>query len=234
MGTDIIKAYGLTKRYGNTFAVNDLNIQIPEGKVIGILGPNGSGKTTFLKMCAGLLLPTSGSLMIDGHKIGVETKKCVAYLPDRTYLSNGQTIKEQFDFFEDFYEDFDRVRAEAMLLDLRIDINAKFGVLSKGNKEKVQLILVMARNARVYLLDEPIGGVDPVTRDYILRTIIANRNPGSTVVISTHLISDVESVLDEFYFINFGHIIRQAAVKMATEETGKTVNEIYKEVFGCF
>ena len=181
----VLQTYGLTKRYGSHTALDGLTLQLPQGKIIGLLGPNGSGKTTLLKICAGILTPTVGQVGICGQPVGVGTKSMVSYLPDRTYLQNGQKIRDQLDFFQDFYKDFDRARAEQMLSALNIDLDKRFGTLSKGNKEKVQLVLVMSRRAKLYLLDQPIGGVDPAARDYILNTIINNYDPTATVLIST-------------------------------------------------
>ncbi len=230
----VLKVSGLTKRYvGNRAALDNLYMELPQGKIVGLLGPNGSGKTTLLKLCAGLLTPTSGSIEICGLPVGPETKALVSYLPDRTYLRTNQTIAEQLDFFQDFYEDFDRARAEDMLSKLNISPKARFGTLSKGNREKVQLVLVMSRRARLYLLDEPIGGVDPAARDYILNTIVGNYEPTATVIISTHLISDVEQVLDEFCFLHQGVIVRGGAVDVAREESGKSLDELFREVFRC-
>ena len=196
---NLVEIVNLTKKYGANVAVNNLTVSLPKGKIIGLLGPNGSGKTTLIKMLNGLLTPTEGTIMIDGNYVGPATKSKVAYLPDRTYLTMNQTIREILDFFQDFYTDFSRERAEEMLKSLGIDPAVKMRTLSKGTKEKVQLILVMSRNASLYILDEPIAGVDPAARDYILRTIINNYNPEATVLISTHLIEDVEQVLDEGY-----------------------------------
>ena len=230
----IMTTHNLTKSYGGAPALNNLNIQLPKGKIIGLLGPNGSGKTTLLKLAAGLLTPTSGHIEIDGNYVGTATKAVVSYLPDRTYLRNNQTISQQMDFFEDFYADFDRQRAEQMLMNLGITPDARFGTLSKGNREKVQLVLVMSRRAKLYLLDEPIGGVDPAARDYILRTIVTNYDPEATVVISTHLISDVEPVLDGFVFLWNGHVVRSGLVDEVREESGKSLDELFREVFRCF
>ncbi len=230
----VLKVTGLTKCYsGSTPALNNLYVELPQGKIVGLLGPNGSGKTTLLKLCAGLLTATSGSIEICGIPVGPQTKALVSYLPDRTYLRNNQTIAEQLDFFQDFYEDFDRARAEEMLAKLEISLSARFGTLSKGNREKVQLVLVMSRRARLYLLDEPIGGVDPAARDYILNTIVGNYEPTATVVISTHLIADVEPVLDEFCFLHRGTIIRGGSADVAREESGKSLDELFREVFRC-
>ena len=229
----ILTTQNLTKTYGGPPALNGISLQLPAGKIIGLLGPNGSGKTTLLKLAAGILTPTSGSIEIDGKPVGFETKAVVSYLPDRTYLRNNQNIGDQLDFFQDFYPDFDRMRAEGMLYDLGISPNTRFGTLSKGNKEKVQLVLVMSRRAKLYLLDEPIGGVDPAARDYILRTIVTNYDPTATVLISTHLIADVEPVLDEFLFINMGQIICLGSVDDMRDKTGKTLDELFREVFKC-
>lgn len=229
----VLTTNGLTKRYGMLPALDGLTLSLPAGKIIGLLGPNGSGKTTLLKLCAGLLTPTSGELTICGQNVGQGTKSLVSYLPDRTYLGGNQRIEEQLDLFQDFYEDFDRPRAERMLAELNIDPKARFQTLSKGNKEKVQLVLVMSRRARLYLLDEPIGGVDPAARDYILNTIINNYDPQATVIISTHLIADVEQVLDEFVFLHRGRLVRAGSVDQAREETGGSLDQLFREVFRC-
>jgi ABC-2 type transport system ATP-binding protein len=229
----VLQTFGLTKQYGGHRALDKLTIQLPEGKIVGLLGPNGSGKTTLLKICAGVLTATAGQVEICGQPVGVATKSLVSYLPDRTYLSNGQKVRQQLDFFEDFYEDFDRTRAEKMLETLGIDVNKRFGTLSKGTREKVQLVLVMSRRAKLYLLDEPIGGVDPAARDYILNTIITNYDPTATVLISTHLIADVEPVLDEFLFLHQGQIIGSGSVDEVREKEGKTLDELFREVFRC-
>lgn len=230
----VMTTHHLSKKYGSKTALQDLNLQLPAGKIIGLLGPNGSGKTTLLKLAAGLLTPSKGHIEIDGKTVGVETKSIVSYLPDRTYLRSSQRIVDQLDFFQDFYEDFDRVRAETMLYDLGIAPATRFGTLSKGNKEKVQLVLVMSRRAKLYLLDEPIGGVDPAARDYILRTIVTNYDPEATVLISTHLIADVEQVLDGFVFLWDGKVVRSGEVDAAREESGKSLDELFREVFKCF
>ncbi len=229
----ILKVMDLTKRYGKHTALDGISLELPQGEVVGLLGPNGSGKTTFLKLCAGLLTPDKGEIEICDLGVGPESKALVSYLPDRTYLRNQQKVREQLDFFQDFYPDFDRLRAERMLLDLGISLESKFGTLSKGNREKVQLILVMSRKARLYLLDEPIGGVDPATRDYILNTIVKNFDPDATVLISTHLIADVEPVLDGFIFLNQGKVLRTGYAKQVREESGKNLDELFREVFRC-
>ena len=229
----VLRTNKLFKQYGAKVALDFLSMELPKGDIIGLLGPNGSGKTTLMKLCAGLLTPTSGTIEICGIPVGPETKSMVSYLPDRTYLSNGQRIRDQLDFFQDFYGDFDRARAEEMLKALGIPLDVRFGTLSKGNREKVQLVLVMSRRAKLYLLDEPIGGVDPAARDYILNTIVTNYDPEATVVISTHLIADVEPVLDGFVFLHNGKMVRSGLVDDAREESGKSLDELFREVFRC-
>ncbi len=229
----ILSVTGLTKNYGSIGALNNVTFSLPKGRIVGLLGPNGSGKTTLLKLCAGLLTPSAGSIAVCGHAVGPESKAIVSYLPDRTYLENRQTVEEQLQLFEDFYADFDRKRAEAMLAALGINAKMRFGTMSKGTKEKVQLVLVMSRRAKLYLLDEPIGGVDPAARDFILNTIITNYDPESTVVISTHLISDVEPVLDDYLFVHNGVIIQGGSVDDVRNESGKTLDEVFREVFRC-
>ena len=229
----VLKATGLTKRYHGSPALDGLDLELPQGKIIGLLGPNGSGKTTFLKLASGLLTPTAGEITICGEKIGAGSKALVSYLPDRTCFSKRRKVTELLDFFGDFYADFDRPRAEQMLRALGIHSEARFRTLSKGTQEKVQLVLSMSRRARLYLLDEPIGGVDPAARDYILNTIIHNYDPSATVLISTHLISDVERVLDEFLFLYQGKIIQSGEADAVREETGKSLDELFREVFKC-
>ena len=231
---DLVELVGLTKAYdANRIAVNNVTLTLPKGKIIGLLGPNGSGKTTLIKMMNGLLKPTAGSIKINGHYVGVETKARVAYLPDRTYLAGNQKVSEILDFFQEFYADFSREKALEMLQSLSIDPSMKMKAMSKGTKEKVQLILVMSRNADLYILDEPIAGVDPAARDYILKTIINNYNPEATVLISTHLISDVESVLDEVIFMRYGQLVLYTSVDMIREKHGKSVDAYFREVFAC-
>jgi len=231
---ELIEIVGLTKAYdAKHIAVNNITLTLPKGKIIGLLGPNGSGKTTLIKMLNGLLTPTQGSIKINGVYVGTETKAHVAYLPDRTYLAGNQKISEILDYFSDFYEDFSREKAVEMLGNLNIDPATKMGVLSKGTKEKVQLILVMSRNAALYVLDEPIAGVDPAARDYILRTIINNYNPAATILISTHLIGDIEQVLDEVIFMRYGHLVLYTSVDNIREQHGKSVDAYFREVFVC-
>ncbi len=231
MGNIILKCTNLSKTYDFDNALNNVNLSIETGKIIGLLGPNGSGKTTFIKLLNGLLKPTEGEILINGQSPGVETKKIVAYLPDKNYLDNSKTVKAILQLFADFYDDFDLEKAQNMLKDLGIDITRRFKLLSKGMKEKVQLILVMCRRAKLYLLDEPIAGVDPAARDYILNTVIKNYNKDATVIISTHLIADVEKVLDEAIFISKGEILLYQDVKSIINEHNKTVDEYFREVF---
>ena len=213
--------------------MNNISLTLPRGKIIGLLGPNGSGKTTLIKMLNGLLTPTQGTILINGRPVGIETKAHVAYLPDRTYLAGNQKIVNILEYFCDFYADFSRERAIGMLQGLGIDPAAKMNTLSKGTKEKVQLILVMSRNADLYVLDEPIAGVDPAARDYILRTIVNNYDPSATVLISTHLIGDVEQVLDEVIFMRYGHLVLYTSVDNIREQHGKSVDAYFREVFAC-
>lgn len=228
-----LKATKLTKRYPGTTALDSIDLTLPQGKIIGLLGPNGSGKTTLIKLAAGLLTPTGGTLEVCGQAVGTGTKALVSYLPDRPYFPRTMKVEAMMDYFQDFYGDFDRPRAEEMLRALGIDRRLRFRQLSKGTQEKVQLVLVMSRRARLYLLDEPIGGVDPAARDYILNTIITNYDPAATVVISTHLIADVERVLDEFVFLYQGKVLRSGNADEAREDSGKSLDELFREVFKC-
>lgn len=232
--SELIEITGLTKTYDkNKVAINNLSLTVPRGKIIGLLGPNGSGKTTLIKMMNGLLTPTGGKILINGQEPGVETKARISYLPDRNYLGNGQKIGDVLDYFADFYPDFSKEKAFAMLESLDIDANTRLKALSKGNKEKVQLILVMSREADLYILDEPIAGVDPAARDYILRTIINNYNPRASVLLSTHLIRDIESVLDEVIFLRYGQLILYTSVDNIRQQHGKSVDAYFREVFSC-
>lgn len=228
----ILECRQLKKNYGSFTALNGIDLALPQGKIVGLLGPNGSGKTTLIKLACGLLAPTSGEILINGMKPGVETKKIVAYLPERNYLSDSMTVTEMVHFMADFYSDLDQDKAYDMLAHLNIDPKKKFKALSKGNREKVQLILVMSRQAKLYLLDEPIGGVDPASRDYILDTIIKNYNKEATVVLSTHLIADIEPVLDEYVFIRNGDILEYNSAK-EVHDCGETVDSLFREVFRC-
>ena len=230
----ILTCENLTKHYGTVAALQDVNLNVEPGRIVGLLGPNGSGKSTMIKLANGLLTPSSGRILIDGMEPGLETKKLVSYLPERTYLANWMSVKQILNYFEDFYDDFDRQRAVTMLTHLGIEETQRIKQMSKGTREKVQLILVMSRRAKLYLLDEPIGGVDPAARDYILNTIIGNYDPGAAVIISTHLIADVEPLLDEVIFINGGHILRHTPVDTIREEMGKSVDALFREEFKCF
>lgn len=229
--SELLTCRNLTKNYGGLIALNNINLKIESGKIIGLLGPNGSGKTTLIKIINGLLTPTSGEVLINGNKPGIETKKQVAYLPDNSYLNSWMTVEQIVKMFSDFYADFRPQLAFQMLSRLGITPKAKLKTLSKGNKEKVCLILVMSRNALLYVLDEPIAGVDPATRDYVISTIINNYNPEASVIISTHLIADIEQVLDEVIFINNGNITLQKTVDEIREENQKSVDELFREEF---
>lgn len=230
---NLIDVKNLYKSYGRKNVLHDFSIELGRGKIIGLLGPNGSGKTTLLKILAGILSKNGGEISIDGHDIGIESKKIVSYLPERTYFSPSMKVKETIDFFEDFYADFRRETAEDLLAKLDIDLNSKIKHLSKGTREKVQLVLVMSREASVYLLDEPMGGVDPAARDYILKTILTNYSENSSVIISTHLISDVEKVLDEVIFIKNGSMVFHESVDDIRQKNKMSVDELFREVFAC-
>lgn len=230
--SELVEIHNLKKSYDKRKeALHDLTL--PRGRIVGLLGPNGSGKTTLIKLLNGLLVPDGGEILIDGEKPGPSTKAKVSYLPERTYLKNGATIRELLSYFQDFYEDFRTDRAKEMLAALRIEENARIRALSKGTREKVQLILVMSRDASLYILDEPIAGVDPAARDYILRTIITNYNENATVLISTHLITDIENILDEVVFMKEGRLLLQTSVEEIREEKGKSVDAYFREVFAC-
>lgn len=230
---NILKCENLSKYYGTTKALDNVTLNIPQGRIVGLLGPNGSGKTTFIKICNDLLTPTKGRIQIGGFAPGVETKKIVSYLPEKTYLNSWMKVSEILDFFSDFYSDFNRDKALDMLNRLKIDPKSKLKTLSKGTKEKVQLILVMSREAKLYLLDEPIGGVDPAARDYILDTIIRNYSENATVVLSTHLISDIEKILDDIIFLKDGQVILAKTVDEVRDESGKSIDSLFREVFRC-
>ena len=229
----ILECKDLTKRYGNKTALDQISFSLMPGKIIGLLGPYGSGKTTLIKLLNGLLVPTEGHIFIDGLTPGVETKKFVSYLPERTYLNSWMRVCDIIDYFQDFYEDFDKARAYDMLKRLNINPSDRLRTMSKGTKEKVQLILVMSRRARLYCLDEPIAGVDPAARDYILSTIIQNYDENATIIISTHLISDVENILDDVVFIQNGHIRMVDSVENIRFNQGKSVDALFREVFKC-
>ena len=229
----ILTCKGLSKRFGGTQALDQVDITIEPGRIVGLLGPNGSGKTTLIKLANGLLTPSEGEIRICGLVPGKESHACVSYLPERTAIPTWMSVTQLLDFYQDFYADFRRDAAEEMLAHLNIPPKQRIKQMSKGTREKVQLIMVMSRAAKLYLLDEPIGGVDPATRDYILSTIIGNYNPDAAVVISTHLISDVEKVLDDVVFINQGRVMLQASVDQIREEKGMSVDALFREVFKC-
>jgi len=229
----ILECKNLTKTFGSTIALNNVNLSIDRGKIVGLLGPNASGKTTLIKLCNDLLTPTNGEILIGGKKPGIETKKIISYLPERTYLNDWMRVSDIIEFFKDFYSDFVPEKAYDMLNKLNINPKDKLKTMSKGTKEKVQLILVMSREAELYLLDEPIGGVDPAARDYILDTILSNYNESGTVIISTHLIADIEKILDEVIFLKEGEIVLQKTVDAIREDTGKSVDALFREVFKC-
>ena len=229
----LLECRDLTKRYGPLTALDHVSFSLSSGRIVGLLGPNGSGKTTLLKLANGLLVPTSGQILIEGIAPGPETKSMVSYLPDAQYLPDWMDIATLLTFFGDFFADFDRAKAEEMLANLHLSPAASLKTLSKGNKEKVQLILAMSRRAKIYFLDEPIGCVDPAARDYIMHTIISNYSEDALVLISTHLIADIERILDEAVFINDGHIISHRTVDDIRETEGKSVDEYFREVFRC-
>ena len=229
----ILECKALSKHYGKVAALESVDLSIESGRVVGLLGPNGSGKTTFIKLVNGLLTPTAGEVRVGGNRPGPASKALVAYLPDRDYLADWMTVEQQIRFFADFYKDFDQEKAREMLARLGVDPAQKFKTLSKGTREKVQLTMVMSRKAQLYLLDEPIGGVDPATRDFILDTIIRNYNPEAAVIISTHLIADVEQVLDEVIFLKEGRVVLQDSTDNIREQQGMSVDRYFREVFKC-
>ena len=229
----ILQCSHITKRFGSLTALDDISFDIGPGRIVGLLGPNGSGKSTFIKLATGLLTPSAGSITICGLPVGVETKRRVSYLPDRNYLNDGLRIQQILDYFHDFYDNFDLGKAYEMLEHLNISPKNLLKTLSKGTKEKVQLILVMSRTADLYLLDEPIGGVDPAARDYILKTILSNYNEQGSIIISTHLISDIEPVLDDIIFIKDGGVVLTSSVDAVREEKGQSVDALFREVFRC-
>ncbi len=231
----ILECKNLCKSYKNGKPVlYNMQLEVPKGRIVGLLGPNGCGKSTLIKIIAGILQPNSGEVLVDGKPIGEETKALVSYLPERTYFNSWMRVFELVDYFSEFYVDFDAAKAYKLLADLGIDPSSKLKTLSKGTKEKVQLILVMSRNAKLYLLDEPIAGVDPAAREYILGTIVGNYNPDSTIIITTHLITDVEQVLDDYMFISYGgRILKQGSVDEARAQNGCSLDALFREVFRC-
>lgn len=228
-----IECRNLIKSYGKKVALNGINLNIGSGRIIGLLGPNGSGKTTLIKLISGLLVPNNGDILVNGMKPGVETKKIVSYLPERTYLPDWMKVTDMIEFFKDFYTDFNIQKACALFDKLNINVNDRLKTMSKGTKEKVQLILVMSRDAQIYLLDEPIAGVDPAARDLILNTIISNYNPNASVIISTHLIADIEPVLEDVIFIKNGNIELYSSVDDIRSQNGKSVDALFREVYRC-
>lgn len=229
----ILECKALSKRFGATQALESIELELEGGHIVGLLGPNGSGKTTLIKLCNGLLTPTGGTVRIDGMAPGAGTKAIVSYLPERNALPEWMTTAQAVDYYADFFEDFNRDRAKEMIANLGLQENQRIKTMSKGTREKLQLILTMSREAKLYLLDEPIGGVDPATRDYILHTIISNYNPDATIIISTHLITDVEPILDEVIFLREGKVVLYNSVDNIREEKGKSVDELFREVFKC-
>lgn len=231
--TPILEFKNLEKSFGKTKAVDNVSLSIAPGKIIGLLGPNGSGKSTLFKLINGLLEPTKGQVLIEGKVPSIDSRRIISYLPERTYLNDWMKIHDIFHFFSDFYEDFDLTKAREMLKVLKLDEKHPLKTLSKGNKEKVQLILVMSRKAKLYLLDEPIGGVDPAARDFILETILSNYQEDATMIISTHLISDIEKVFDEVILLQNGSVYDYDSVDSIREKNGKSVDELFREVFRC-
>ncbi len=229
----LLECKNVCKNYGQKEALKDISISLPSGKIVGLLGKNGSGKTTLIKAINGLLSIDKGEILVDGKVVGTESKKIISYLPERTYLSMHKKVKDIIEYFSDFYEDFDSDKAYKLLDNLKIKADDKLSVMSKGMKEKVQLVLVMSRKAKLYILDEPMGGVDPATRDYILNTILNNFDEGSTILMSTHLISDIERVLDEVIFIDDGKITRYEDADKLRNESGKSIDEVFREEFKC-
>ena len=229
----LLEIKNLNKTFENKEILKDVNINISKGKIIGLLGKNGAGKTTLIKLINDLLTPTSGEILINGNKIGVETKKVISYLPERSYLNKQMKVSEVIDFFKEFYDDFDTEKAKKLLNDLDLDVNQKLSKMSKGMQEKVGLVLVMSRNANLYILDEPLGGVDPATRDYILDTILSNFSENASVIISTHLISDIERILDEVIFIDKGKVILQSDTDKLRNKEHSSIDEIFRRMFRC-
>lgn len=232
---NILECSNLTKSYKKNFPVlYNFNLQIPAGRIVGLLGPNGCGKSTLIKLISGLLQPDSGEIKVGGFRVGENSKAIISYLPERTYFNSWMRVSELIKYFSEFYADFDAQRAHKLLDDLGINVNSKLKTLSKGTKEKVQLVLVMSRNASLYLLDEPIAGVDPAAREYILSTIVSNYNPEASIIITTHLITDVEQVLDDFVFLSFGgKILRAGNAEETRNESGKSLDELFREEFRC-
>ncbi len=230
---ELLEFIDVNKSYGNKKVLKDINLVIPRGKIIGLLGKNGTGKSTLIKLVNDLLTPTSGKVLVNGKEVGVESKKIISYLPERTYLDKSMTVNEVLNYFSDFYDNFDIKKARKLLKDLDLDTKQKLSKMSKGMQEKVQLVLVMSRKADLYILDEPLGGVDPATRDYILDTILTNFNEGASVIISTHLISDIERILDEVIFIDKGKIILQSDTDELRNKEKSSIDEVFRRIFKC-
>ena len=230
---ELLICKNVNKNYGNKKVLKNINFSIPRGKIIGLLGKNGTGKTTLIKLINDLLTLDSGEILIDGKKIGVESKKIISYLPERTYLDKSMTVNEVIDMFSEFYDNFDAKKARKLLKDLKLDVNSKLSKMSKGMQEKVQLVLVMSRKALLYILDEPLGGVDPATRDYILDTILTNFNEGASIIISTHLIADIERILDEVIFIDNGKIDLIEEADKLREKEKTSIDQIFRRKFKC-
>ena len=229
----LLEVSHITKSYGNNKVLDDVTFSIPKGKIVGLLGPNGSGKTTLIKLINDLLKEDSGTIKVNGLNLGVETKKIISYLPDKNYLNNNMTVLELLNYFKDFYEDFRIDKAKELIGKLDLDLNQKLKTMSKGTKEKVQLILVMSRKAKLYILDEPIGGIDPAARDYIINTILTNFSDDASLLISTHLISDLEKVLDEVIFLKNGKVVRSGSTDEIRKETKLSINDLFREEFKC-
>ena len=229
----LLEVSHITKSYGNNKVLDDVTFSIPKGKIVGLLGPNGSGKTTLIKLINDLLKEDSGTIKVNGLDLGVETKKIISYLPDKNYLNNNMTVLELLNYFKDFYEDFRIDKAKELIGKLDLDLNQKLKTMSKGTKEKVQLILVMSRKAKLYILDEPIGGIDPAARDYIINTILTNFSDDASLLISTHLISDLEKVLDEVIFLKNGKVVRSGSTDEIRKETNMSINDLFREEFKC-
>ena len=230
---ELLEIKNISKSFDKKEILKDINLTIPNGKIVGLLGKNGAGKTTLIKLINDLLTPNTGEILVKGSKVGVESKKVISYLPERTYLNKQMKVYEVINYFKDFYEDFDSDKAEKLLKDLDLDINQKLSKMSKGMQEKLQLVLVMSRNADLYILDEPLGGVDPATRDYILDTILSNFNENASVIISTHLISDIERILDEVVFIDKGEIVLQSDADKLRNKENASIDEIFRRMFKC-
>ena len=230
---NIVEFKNISKNFGNKIILKNINLSIPKGKIIGLLGKNGTGKTTLIKLINDLLTPSDGEVLINGEKVGINSKKIVSYLPERTYLDKSKTVSQVIKYFEDFYDNFDSKKAHKLLKDLKLDTNLKLSKMSKGMQEKVQLVLLMSRNADLYILDEPLGGVDPATRDYILDTILTNFNENASVIISTHLISDIERILDDVIFIDDGKIILTSDADSLRNKENESIDEIFRRMFKC-